>query len=81
MSLAALMSINALVLHGSQDHEISPQNAFLFDKAFRIRQSGSCEKALIDGADHTFASEHGMNDVIAHTKRWLQQHVRPLQAL
>ncbi|MCL6442715.1 MAG: alpha/beta fold hydrolase [Alicyclobacillus sp.] len=65
---------DVLILHGSLDHEISPENTFMFDKVFRMRLTGSCKKVIVENGDHVFSSDSVMREVISQTKSWLMKH-------
>lgn len=64
---------DVLVLHGSSDEEIPAKYCFYYEKAFRFRASGNCDKELIIGADHTFTKACYKEKLIESTTSWLTQ--------
>ncbi|WP_040950234.1 alpha/beta hydrolase [Gorillibacterium massiliense] len=62
---------NVLLVHGTSDDVIPVDYSFLYQKVFRIRTSGHCEKEIINSADHTFSSQDGIRRLLDKTKQWL----------
>ena len=60
-----------LLAHGTGDEVIPVDYSFLYQKIFRIRRDGCCDKALVPGANHTFSSEESVTAVIERTRDWL----------
>ena len=58
-----------LLLHGSEDQDVSLINSQL------LHQSAKGRKLLVvvDGADHSFSSEHWEEQVIGATVRWFAE--------
>ncbi|HZG76561.1 MAG TPA: hypothetical protein VEZ72_11990 [Paenibacillus sp.] len=46
--------------------------SFLYQKVFRTRSEGQCEKDIITGADHTFSTKGHAAQAIRATVDWLQ---------
>ncbi|MCL6456905.1 MAG: alpha/beta fold hydrolase [Gorillibacterium sp.] len=57
--------------HGTGDDVIPVDYSFLYQKIFRIRRGGSCDKEIIRDAGHTFSSAESMQHVITKTSNWL----------
>ncbi|WP_058302559.1 alpha/beta hydrolase [Gorillibacterium timonense] len=66
-----------LLVHGTGDDVIPVDYSFLYQKIFRIRRDGCCDKELVQGANHTFSSEESVTAVIDRTKGWLIGHSGP----
>lgn len=62
---------DVLLVHGTNDEAIPAKYSFLYHSAFKLRKSGQSDKEIIFGADHTFSSIDGVNQLIHHTRRWL----------
>ncbi|MBC8081533.1 MAG: alpha/beta fold hydrolase [Gorillibacterium sp.] len=57
--------------HGTGDDVIPVDYSFLYQKIFRIRRGGSCDKEIIRDAGHTFSSADSVQQVICKTRDWL----------
>ncbi|MGO0059667.1 alpha/beta hydrolase [Brevibacillus fluminis] len=62
---------DVLLVHGTNDEAIPAKYSFLYHSAFKLRKRGRSDKEIIFGADHTFSSIDGVNQLIHHTRRWL----------
>ena len=60
-----------LLAHGSGDDVIPVDYSFLYQRIFRIRRGGSCDKEIIRDAGHTFSSTDSVTHVITTTSSWL----------
>jgi len=58
-----------LLLHGSEDQTVSLINSQILHESARGRKL----LVVVDGADHTFASEHWEEQVIGATVRWFAE--------
>ncbi|HZG15235.1 MAG TPA: alpha/beta hydrolase [Candidatus Bathyarchaeia archaeon] len=66
---------DVLVVHGSNDEDIPPKYCFYYQKAFRFRQRGTCDKEIIVGANHTFSQGTHKGELFACTSAWISQRV------
>ncbi|WP_134685926.1 alpha/beta hydrolase [Brevibacillus migulae] len=64
---------DVLVVHGSNDEEIPPKYCFYYQKAFRFRPRGVCDKEIIVGANHTFSHGAHKRELFACTSAWISQ--------
>lgn len=63
---------DVLLIHGSSDPDIPAEYSFLYQKVFRMRESGGlCDKEIITHADHTFSTRGHAAHAIRHTVQWL----------
>jgi pimeloyl-ACP methyl ester carboxylesterase len=63
---------DVLLVHGTSDAEINVEYSFLYQKVFRTRSEGQCEKDIITGSDHTFSTRGHAAQAIRTTLEWLQ---------
>jgi len=64
---------DVLLVHGTADDAISVEYSFLYQKVFRTRNEGECEKEIITQADHTFSTKGHAAAAIRTTLEWLQR--------
>ncbi len=64
---------DVLLVHGTADAQINVEYSFLYQKVFRTRNEGQCEKEIITQADHTFSTRGHAAEAIRATLEWLQQ--------
>jgi hypothetical protein len=69
---------DVLIAHGSNDQDTPLYNAYHYESALNMRQSGRCKIEVIEGADHTFESPTWEKEVIAVTLDWLKSF-RPVR--
>jgi uncharacterized protein len=69
---------DVLVLHGSNDEDIAPENASIYQKSFGTRSTGKCDVKLIKHADHTFSSLVSTASVVTKTRDWLEKYQLPV---
>lgn len=62
---------DAMIIHGSNDEDIPAKYCFYYEKAFRFRSVGHCNKELIIGADHTFTKACHKEKLLQSTVNWL----------
>jgi dipeptidyl aminopeptidase/acylaminoacyl peptidase len=62
---------DVIILHGTNDEDISAEYCLRYDSVFQTREKGTCEKRLIAGANHTFSSCVDQRDLFSETRRWL----------
>lgn len=62
---------DVLLIHGSADEEINVNHCYNYYYAFRTRKQGSCDKRIINGANHTFSSELTYRQLIQETREWI----------
>ncbi|MED4885197.1 alpha/beta hydrolase family protein [Bacillus smithii] len=62
---------DVIILHGTNDEDISAEYCLRYDSIFQTREKGTCEKRLIAGANHTFSSCVDQRDLFSETRRWL----------
>lgn len=67
------VSGDVLLIHGSDDRDISAEYSFLYQKVFRMRNSGLSEKEILPQADHCFTTRGHAAQVIKRTVEWLKQ--------
>lgn len=68
---------DVLLIHGTSDDVIPVDYSFLYQKMFRIRAAGQCDKEIINRADHTFSSHTSIRQLLDKTKEWLSYTGRP----
>jgi len=61
----------ALVVHGTQDVDVPPENAHLYMQTL----AGEKALVLVEGADHTFSSVRWEQEVIASSTNWFLKHL------
>jgi len=64
---------SVLVLHGSADEAVRPDEGRAYERAFASAQR--FEFQLIDGADHTFTQPDAEHTLIERTTDWLRMHL------
>lgn len=67
---------DVFIVHGTDD-EITPVDyCFLYQKMFWMRKNGTCDKAVILQADHSFSSRAARQEALTQTAKWLnhQRH-------
>lgn len=62
---------DVLLVHGTEDQDISADYCTKFYRNTEIRSAGSCEIQLIKGANHTFSSITHFNQLLGVTFGWL----------
>jgi pimeloyl-ACP methyl ester carboxylesterase len=67
---------NVLLVHGTDDEVIPVNDCFLYDRAFRLRKTGGCDKEVILGANHTFSSIRHRQRLMHATTNWLNAEYR-----
>ncbi|WP_309121049.1 alpha/beta fold hydrolase [Paenibacillus sp.] len=64
---------DALLVHGTADAVIPVEYSFLYQKVFRTRSGGQCEKEIIMQGDHVFSGRGHAERAIRTTLDWLRQ--------
>jgi len=62
---------DVLVVHGTADEVIPVDYAPLYQNAFWLRDSGSCDLHLAFQADHTYSSRSAVDELLEKTSEWL----------
>ncbi|QPA32283.1 alpha/beta hydrolase family protein [Thermaerobacillus caldiproteolyticus] len=70
---------NVLLVHGTDDEEIPVDYCFLYERAFRLRNKGKCDKEVILGANHTFSSIQHRERLLHVTTSWLDAEHRDMK--
>lgn len=70
------VSGDVLVVHGSNDDVIPAKYCFYYQKAFRVRDSGTCAKEIIEGANHTFSHGPHKQKLFACTTAWMKEKTK-----
>lgn len=65
---------SVLVLHGSADQSVLPDEGRAYERAFN--HAAKFEFRLIEGADHTFTQPEHEQQLIAQTLEWLQVQLK-----
>lgn len=64
---------DVLVLHGSADEVIPSDSAFLYQKAFWLRNEGVSDKEILLQADHSFTGTSVRKQLFGLTEDWLRR--------
>ncbi|WP_438448758.1 alpha/beta hydrolase family protein [Gorillibacterium sp. sgz5001074] len=64
---------DVLVIHGSADEVIPSESAFLYQKAFWLRNDGSSDKEILLQADHSFTGTGVREQLFDATSAWLRR--------
>jgi pimeloyl-ACP methyl ester carboxylesterase len=72
---AAKFTGDVLILHGTADEEIPVKYADLYEHTFKNGYSYSCQKYVIDNANHTISNNSHFKELIFHTRKWLKSKV------
>jgi uncharacterized protein len=64
---------DVLIVHGSGDEVIPVDYCYLYERVLRHRVTGTCEKHVINGADHTFSTFDGTEELLAVTGSWMER--------
>ena len=64
---------DVLLVHGAADSAMSVEYSFLYQKVFRTRSAGSCDKEIYTQADHSFSTKGHSDLAIRRTTEWLRE--------
>ncbi len=72
LELIAKSSQPLLIVHGSTDESVSPEQADRFESAAR-HGDRRVEKFIVEGADHTYATLKDEQTVVERTVAWFKE--------
>ncbi|EIJ78210.1 PGAP1 family protein [Bacillus methanolicus PB1] len=68
-------SKDVLLIHGTNDKEIPAKYSADYEQVFLRRETGTCTRKEVIGANHTFSSGEYFQDLISKTREWITKSV------
>ncbi|MDE3838972.1 alpha/beta hydrolase [Bacillus methanolicus] len=68
-------SKDVLLIHGTNDEEIPAKYSADFEQVFLRRETGTCTRNEVIGANHTFSCGEHFQDLISKTLEWITKNV------
>jgi dienelactone hydrolase len=78
---ALKINSDVFLIHGTADIEVPVDYTYLYEKLFKSRQEGTCEKEIIVGADHRFTNSSDAKRTIENTLHWLKRNAQQNEQL